>query len=73
MNRPLTVNRMCLKLRRISLGMSPESLAETSGLSRQTILDLESGRADNPRLSTLNALALALGYEDFTAVLTGGA
>lgn len=49
-----------LSVARIGMGMSQEQLAEAAKVSRATIIQLESGSGD-PRLSTLAAIANALG------------
>lgn len=45
-----------LRSRRKSLGLTLDGCAEQAGVSRQTLVSLESGRG-NPRLDTLQALA----------------
>jgi transcriptional regulator with XRE-family HTH domain len=48
-----------LSTARIALGMSQEQLAEASGVSRATIIQLEAAEGD-PRLSTIAGIAAAL-------------
>jgi transcriptional regulator with XRE-family HTH domain len=50
-----------LKELRKAAGLSQMELARVSGLSLSIITQLEQGRADDPKLSTLKALARALG------------
>ena len=47
--------------RRKALGMSQEELAALSGISRQTISAIESGKSENVLVGTLAAIASALG------------
>ena len=47
--------------RRKALGMSQEELAQKSGISRQTISAIESGKSENVLVGTLAAIATALG------------
>jgi DNA-binding XRE family transcriptional regulator len=56
-----------IKERREELKMTQEELAIKSGISRQTISSLENGKYDNVLMSTLAAIAAALGItvEDF--------
>ena len=49
-----------IKERREALGMTQEQLAEKSGVSRQTISALESGKSENVLVGTLAAIATAL-------------
>jgi transcriptional regulator with XRE-family HTH domain len=49
-----------LKEMRRAAGLSQMDLARVSGLSLSIITQLEQGRADDPKLSTLKALAKAL-------------
>lgn len=49
-----------IKARRESLKMSQEELAVKSKVSRQTISSIETGKADNVKIGTLNAIASAL-------------
>ncbi|HZI37647.1 MAG TPA: MEDS domain-containing protein [Acidimicrobiia bacterium] len=51
----------CLKAARTRLGWSREALAYHSGVSWAAIAQIESGRRNDVRLSTLSALAAALG------------
>lgn len=55
-------------VRRSSLGISQEELAERSGLHRTYISDIERG-ARNPTLRTLSRLAVALGMSASQLVL----
>jgi transcriptional regulator with XRE-family HTH domain len=50
-----------LKELRKAAGLSQMELARASGLSLSIITQLEQGRATDPKLSTLKALAKALG------------
>ena len=50
-----------IRERREELQMTQEQLAEKSGVSRQTISSIETGKADNVLVSTLAAIAVALG------------
>jgi transcriptional regulator with XRE-family HTH domain len=56
-----------IKERREELKMTQEELAIKSGISRQTISSLKNGKYDNVLMSTLAAIAAALGItvEDF--------
>jgi DNA-binding XRE family transcriptional regulator len=49
-----------IKERREELKMTQEELANRSGVSRQTISSLETGKYDNVLVSTLAAIAAAL-------------
>ncbi|HEY2505887.1 MAG TPA: tetratricopeptide repeat protein [Streptosporangiaceae bacterium] len=49
-----------LRQGRLAAGLTQEELAERSGLSVRAIRDLESGRTDHPRLSTIRQLSRAL-------------
>lgn len=51
-----------LKAARVAAGLSQDDLASLSGLSRKTINRLEAGAID-PRLSTLEVVARALGMQ----------
>ena len=46
--------------RREELRMTQEELAQRSGVSRQTISSLETGKYDNVLVGTLAAIAMAL-------------
>ena len=46
---------------RKELGMTQEELANKSGVSRQTIISIENGNAENVLVGTLAAIATALG------------
>lgn len=48
-----------LSAARTAMGLSQDQLAEAAGISRATVVQLESGEGD-PRLSTISALAMAL-------------
>ena len=50
-----------IKERREELGMTQEELAQKSGVSRQTISSLETGKYENVLIGTLAAIATALG------------
>lgn len=50
-----------IKDARIAKGMSQVELARASGVSRATIIGLESGEITNSKLDTLRKLADALG------------
>lgn len=49
-------------LARLAAGLTQEQLAETAGLSRTTVAQIESGSSD-PRISTVELLARALGVD----------
>jgi DNA-binding XRE family transcriptional regulator len=49
-----------IKERREELRMTQEELAQKSGVSRQTISSLETGKYDNVLVGTLAAIAVAL-------------
>lgn len=49
-----------IKERREELRMTQEELAAKSGLSRQTISSIETGKYDNVTVGTLAAIATAL-------------
>ncbi|MBQ1790234.1 MAG: helix-turn-helix transcriptional regulator [Oscillospiraceae bacterium] len=49
-----------IRERREALNMSQEELAKKSGISRQTISALESGKSENVLVGTLAAIATAL-------------
>ena len=51
-----------MKLRRETLGLSQQDLAEMSGISLPTVKDIERGLA-NPSLSTISKLLDVLGME----------
>jgi transcriptional regulator with XRE-family HTH domain len=51
----------CLKSLREAAGISQQELAMKSGLSMSVVAGTEQGRRTDPRLSTLLALANALG------------
>jgi transcriptional regulator with XRE-family HTH domain len=50
-----------LKRLRKAAGMTQQALATAAGLSMSAIIHIEAGRIPDPRLSTLKALARALG------------
>lgn len=50
-----------IRERREELGMTQEELANKSGVSRQTISSIETGKYENMLTSTLAAIATALG------------
>lgn len=52
-----------LRRLRDAAGMSQQALAEKAGVSWSIIASLEQGKSANPRLSTLRALATALGVK----------
>ena len=49
-----------IKERRAELRMTQEELAQKSGVSRQTISSIETGKYDNVLVGTLAAIATAL-------------
>lgn len=59
-----------LVLARDASGVTQSELAARAGTSRATITQIESGRGD-PRLSTLGAIADALGVSVFVLLLAG--
>lgn len=50
-----------IKMLRKKQNMTQDKLAELSGLSRQTVIAIESGKAENVTTGTLEAIATALG------------
>lgn len=46
-------------------GMTQAELAEAAGISRVSVADIESGRRDDIKLSTLKALAAALQVDNY--------
>lgn len=50
-----------IKERREALRMTQEELAQKSGVSRQTISSIETGKYENVLVGTLAAIATALG------------
>lgn len=50
-----------IKKLRDRAGMSITNLSEASGVGRSTISEIESGKAQNPKNNTINAIAKALG------------
>jgi len=58
-----------LRLRRIALGLSQRDLAERAGISREQLSHLETGATLDPRISTLSALASALGCASLDELL----
>ena len=50
-----------IKMLRKEKDMTQDKLAELSGLSRQTVIAIESGKAENVTTGTLEAIATALG------------
>ncbi len=50
-----------LRLRRLALGLRQQDVADVAGISREQIGKLETGQATDPHLSTVQALACALG------------
>ena len=50
-----------IKERREELGMTQEELAQKSGISRQTISSIETGKYENVLVGTLASIATALG------------
>jgi transcriptional regulator with XRE-family HTH domain len=56
------------KLRKLSQGQ----LADASGVRRSTISDIETGKASNPGLETLDALAAALKIDVMQLLDTSG-
>ena len=49
-----------IKERREELGMTQEELAQKSGVSRQTISSIETGKNENVLVGTLASIATAL-------------
>ena len=49
-----------IKARRIQQDMTPEELCQTASISRQTLSDLENGKAVNTTMQTLKKIADAL-------------
>lgn len=50
-----------LKMLRLAKDMTQDALAKASGISRQTIIAIESGASENVTTGTLEALAKGLG------------
>lgn len=50
-----------IKIYRLKRGMTQEELAEKSGISRQTIITLESNKKANVTVGVLRRIATALG------------
>ena len=53
--------RPTLRLRRLALGLTQRELAARAGISREQLCNLETGATVDPYVSTLAALATALG------------
>lgn len=51
---------MKIKKLRIKLGLSQENLARRAGVSNNTIINIESGKQQNPTVSTIKKIANAL-------------
>jgi len=64
-NQPLRVLARRVRCLRIAAFLTQDGLARRAGLSRDTVARLEAGRISlgRPRMSTLTALAAALGVE----------
>ena len=54
---------LALRLKRLrdAAGLTQQELANRAGLSISAVVQIEGGRKNDPRLSTLHALALGLG------------
>ncbi len=46
-------------------GLTQAELAEAAGISRVSVADIESGRRDDVKLSTIKALAAALQVDNY--------
>lgn len=57
---------------RIAAGMSQQALAMAAGLSMSVVAQLEQGYRDDPRISTVAALARALGVAIDELMPAGG-
>lgn len=55
-----------IKKLRARAGKSLTDLSKESGVGRSTISEIESGKAQNPKTNTLNAIAKALGVKTET-------
>lgn len=56
-------NGLLVKMLRIQLGISRVQLADTAGVSRKGLYNIEEGKSPNPRLAMIAALAEALDIE----------
>jgi transcriptional regulator with XRE-family HTH domain len=64
--------RTLLRDRRQLLELSQDDVADLAGVSRQTVIRLESGKATNPEAKTLRAVCTALGLEVREALIELG-
>ena len=61
--RQFKFNGLMVRMLREQMKLRPHELAQTTGLTVRAIYNIEHGRSPNPRLSTMCALAQALGVE----------
>jgi transcriptional regulator with XRE-family HTH domain len=61
--RQFKFNGLMVRMLREHMGLSTTELANRTGLSTANILSIEAGKNRDPRLSTMCALAQALGVE----------
>ena len=61
--RQFKFNGLMVRMLREQMKLRPHELAKLSGLTVRAIYNIEHGRSPNPRLSTMAALAQALGVE----------
>jgi transcriptional regulator with XRE-family HTH domain len=61
--RQFKFNGLMVHMLRERMGLSANELADRTGLSAKNILLIETGKTRDPRLSTMCALAQALGVE----------
>jgi DNA-binding XRE family transcriptional regulator len=52
-----------LRVARKSAGMTLADVAEQASMTRQAVLAIESGKNSNPKIDTLNRIAMALGLK----------
>jgi transcriptional regulator with XRE-family HTH domain len=57
----MTLDPETLKRLRSAAGLTQQELAGRSGISIASLMAMEQGRSDNPRLDTLRKLAAGLG------------
>lgn len=61
--RQFKFNGLMVRMLREQMKLRPHDLAELTGLTTRAIYNIEHGRSPNPRLSTMAAMAQALGVE----------
>jgi len=52
-----------IRIAMASQGLNNKEVAEKSGLTRQTVADITTGRAKDPKLSTIKTIVNAVGLE----------